>query len=268
LGSYAFLPAMPAPHPSDTNMVVYTVITNNYETLRNPDVIDPRITYICFTDQPLWLAVTTNNDSVWQIKKIPGSNLDPARKSRQVKILPHLFIGEHDCRYSVYIDGNINIIGDIFELLAANAGYQYLGFRHPFRDCIYQELETCIDMRKDDPEIMGRQIGKYRKEGFPEHFGLFENNVLIRKHHDADVVKLMESWWREVNAHSRRDQLSLPYVIWRQNFHIRTMGHDNARGNSQYFCARPGWRTTPTDPKWKILWDKYLGWRIRRLLEE
>lgn len=248
------------------NIVIYTAIINNYEALQNPDVIDPRITYICFTDQPLWLSFT--NDTVWKIKKIPSSSLDPTRKARQVKLLPHIFLDEFMCDYSVWIDGNINIVGNIHELIDSNKDLKILGFKHPHRDCIYQELEACLELNKDDPEIMNNQIERYRKEGFPEHFGLIETNVLIRKHADADVKELMTLWWREIKEHSKRDQLSFTYVTWQENFHVHTMGNDNARGNSDFFCVRPGWRTTPTRPKWQILWDKYFAWRFHHLHDE
>lgn len=243
-------------------IIIYTAITNNYETLRSPDVIDPRIKYICFTDQPLWLSLI--NNTVWQIKKIPSNLLDSTRKTRQIKILPHEFLEELNCDYSVWVDGNINIIGNIFELIASNDDFKVLCFKHPHRDCIYQEMEECLKMHKDDPETMKKQIKSYRQEGFPEHYGLIETNVLIRKHSDANVMKLMSLWWREVNECSKRDQLSFPYVIWRENFQVHTMGNDNARGNSNFFCVRPGWRTTPTKPKLQILWDKYLGWRFHK----
>jgi hypothetical protein len=247
-------------------IVIYTAITNNYETLQNPDVIDSRVKYICFTDQPLWLSLI--NDTVWQIKRIPNNSLDSTRKARQVKILSHVFLNEFNCDYSVWIDGNINIIGNIFELIDTYNDFKILGFKHYVRDCIYQEFDACLKDGKDNPEVMRKQIEKYRKEGFPEHYGLFETNVLIRKHSDANIKQLMTSWWHEVQEYSKRDQLSLTYVTWRENFHVHTMGNDNARGNSDFFCARPGWRTTPTNPKWQILWGKYFGWRLHHLLDK
>lgn len=243
------------------HLIVYTVITNNYDVLRTPDVVDPNITYICFTDEPLWISLVSDT-SVWQIKKIPKNDLDPARNSRLAKILPHLFIDQFDCQYSVYLDGNINIIGNLFDLLESYGDFKFLGFKHPFRDCIYQELETCIEMQKDDPETMKAQIALYREAGFPEHYGLIEANVLVRKHHDPDVIHLMEAWWQEIKTRSRRDQLSLPYVAWLNNFQIQTMGNDNSRGCSEFFCARPGWRKTPPDSKCKTLWERFIAWRF------
>ena len=59
-------------------------------------------------------------------------------------------------------------------------------------------------------------IKKYKKDGFPKNFGAFECNVLIRKHNEKDCAMLMDKWWDEFCATpSKRDQLSLPYVLWK-----------------------------------------------------
>jgi hypothetical protein len=57
----------------------------------------------------------------------------------------------------------------------------------------------------------------YRKQGFPENYGLAANRIIIRRKSE-ELEKLMESWWEELNTFSRRDQLSLFYVIWKTGF--------------------------------------------------
>ena len=58
----------------------------------------------------------------------------------------------------------------------------------------------------------------YKSLGFPEHYGLYEANVIIRKHNNKSVIDLMEYWWSEILNNSHRDQLSLNYVIWKYDF--------------------------------------------------
>ncbi|MBL4693043.1 MAG: hypothetical protein JKY92_06910, partial [Magnetovibrio sp.] len=58
----------------------------------------------------------------------------------------------------------------------------------------------------------------YLADNIPLDLKLFENNFLLRRHNAPDVVKLMEAWWEQMNTHSHRDQLSLPYVAWKQGF--------------------------------------------------
>jgi hypothetical protein len=46
-------------------------------------------------------------------------------------------------------------------------------------------------------------------------------------------MKLDEDWWTEMKYHSRRDQLSLNYVEWKNNFKIDYLEGDVR--NNDYF---------------------------------
>ena len=70
-------------------------------------------------------------------------------------------------------------------------------------------------MRKDTAEHINPQIQRYREEGFPERYGLTQNNIIVRKHNTKECIDLMERWWKEVVNGSYRDQLSLMYVLWK-----------------------------------------------------
>ena len=50
-------------------IVVYTVITNNYDKVRNPSYIDQDVDYVCLTDQKSWFSLI--NNTVWKIKPLP-----------------------------------------------------------------------------------------------------------------------------------------------------------------------------------------------------
>ena len=52
----------------------------------------------------------------------------------------------------------------------------------------------------------------------PEDFGVFLCGVLIREHNNPVCVKLMEDWWKELEEGSRRDQISFPYVLWKNGY--------------------------------------------------
>ena len=34
----------------------------------------------------------------------------------------------------------------------------------------------------------------------------------------------MDEWWEQIEMYSRRDQLSLPYVIWKNGFEYQDVG--------------------------------------------
>jgi hypothetical protein len=121
------------------------------------------------------------------------------------------------------VDSNLNILSnELFndiDIAIKESRKISLGF-HSSRNCVYDELNACLKFGKDNPEVMKAQIDLIRKDGFPENYGLFENNIIYREHHDKDVIKIMDEWWWWVKYYSRRDQLSFIYVLWKNKFRI------------------------------------------------
>ncbi|PKL73860.1 MAG: hypothetical protein CVV29_01220 [Methanobacteriales archaeon HGW-Methanobacteriales-2] len=95
--------------------VVYTAITGGYDDLVTPEYVNEDWDYICFTD-------TDIESDFWQIKQMDDVNVDPVRKSKKYKILPHYYLPEYD--YSLYIDGNCVIVGDINEYITKENFYK------------------------------------------------------------------------------------------------------------------------------------------------
>lgn len=214
------------------NTVVYTAISGNYDDLKNPQVINKNFDYVCFTDNP------KIKSDIWKIVKFTSEGLDQVRKCREVKILPHKYFSDY--KYSIWIDGNIDIIDDVNELITEFIILKksnLLTFKHPLRECIYEEAQTCINDKRDKKKIIIKQMIKYQEEKLPEQIGLIESNVIIRNHNNAAVVKLMENWWEEVREHSKRDQLSFNYCVWKNNFVYCTL-KGNSRNGNPYFKLR------------------------------
>ncbi|MBL86635.1 MAG: hypothetical protein CMO82_08255 [Winogradskyella sp.] len=92
------------------------------------------------------------------------------------------------------------------------------------RNCIYEEYQAILDyeekkgVQKDHPEVMRKQIDRFKKEGYPKNNGLITAPILIRKHSDPEIIKVMEAWWKIVLNESKRDQLCFNYVVWKHNF--------------------------------------------------
>lgn len=201
---------------SDNNkIVIYTVLVGNYDKLCQPKIVSEGIDYFCFTDK------NDCNDriGVWQIVKDPFPHKDNGRVSRFPKILPHkTVLSKYD--YSLYIDANL-IIRDEYvykriEELVKNETKLAL-IKHPARDCAYQEAYNCIAGCKAKWRDLIRQILFLKRKGFPEHWGLFEANVIFRKHNDDEVKNTDELWWNTFMKYSKRDQLSLVYSLWITN---------------------------------------------------
>lgn len=194
--------------------VIYTILVGKYDNLLQPLVIDESFDYICFSNDFSEEAI-----GVWIIRRIPYSDVDNIRVSRYAKLLPHKVLQEYD--YSLYIDANIQITGSEFYRFVnqkIQKGVLVAQVPNIFRDCIYKDIEIAYRRRKVDLHGAKKQYRHLRQEGFPEHFGLFENNVLLRKHNDPSVVEISETWWKEYCDYTHRDQFSLMYVYWKKDF--------------------------------------------------
>jgi len=192
--------------PTPQRIVIYTAVIGGYDTLQPPPSL-PGCDFVVFSD----MGLTVEG---WQVRPLNYFHHDPTRAARFVKLHPHVYFSEYD--HSIWIDANISIRGDIRALFDSLTPASPVAiFIHPNRDCIYVEGIACNAFRKDDVEIIHRQLERYRLEGIPEKIGLWETNVLARRHNDDTCIALMTAWWKEMEVGSRRDQLSLPIVAQR-----------------------------------------------------
>ena len=152
--------------------------------------------------------------------------------TRKIKILAHNYLKEYD--YSVWVDANIRILDNPKILLNRYLiNNDLAAYTHSEgRTCIYLEAEACIKLNKDDPIIIVNQMNKYRSQGYPEFNGLVVTGVLLRKHNDPNIIKAMEMWWEQIQQHSKRDQLSLNFVLWKLGLEFNVID-DYLRDN---FC--------------------------------
>ncbi len=163
----------------------------------------------------------------WQVKALPSylDNLSNARKNRYVKLHPDEFLSEEATGkkydYTIYIDGKIRITCDIKPLVYSliESGKTIATHMNPRND-IYAEAGMAF-VHKDLPyKDVKAQMDFYKSKGMPECFGVTENAVIIRKCNDPEVNSLMEQWWEQIQRFTHRDQLSLPYVLWKNGVDI------------------------------------------------
>jgi hypothetical protein len=204
----------------DCKIAVYTCIIGDYDQPQEPQFKPGNVDYILITDGPFPSTGVWKGIDVRTIKGIP--DLDDSRISRYVKLHPHLFLDDYD--YSIYIDGNIKTVGDMRYLIHLLNQHGFVSNLHRKRECIYEELEACVRVTKDSPQTMREQIDSYRSAGMSEHYGLIEANLLVRDHHNPICVEIMERWWLEIIKHSKRDQLSLPFVLWEMGIPVSEIG--------------------------------------------
>ncbi len=194
--------------------VIYTSIVGNYDSLPQPLAVDGSFEYVCFSND-----IAEGRAGVWQVRPIPYSDKDVTRLSRYVKLQPHKVLGDYDV--SVWMDANIRILGEEFYRIVngrIESGSLMAMVPHPRRDCVYEEISRCYqDVRIGFRDAL-RQKRHLERECFPRHFGMMENNLILRRHNDPSVRKISDGWWKEYLGYSVRDQLSLMPVCRKMGF--------------------------------------------------
>lgn len=193
------------------SIVIYTSIVDNYDKLNEPDEVMADCDYICFSND-----YTPPKNSIWQLYPIQFQSKNKVTLSRFVKLNPHKILEEY--QYSLWVDGNVRFKGKyaysrILELI--DDGVLISMPKHPLRDCTYDEARILTKIGKEKKSIIHKQMEKLKSEGFPENLGLFEGSIIFRNHMHKKIMELDEAWWEEFQNYAKRDQLSLRYVLWK-----------------------------------------------------
>lgn len=217
---------------NNNKQVIYTCLTGNYENLVDPSVVSEDFNYVCFTDN---MNLSSN---VWILKPIPNEllHLSKVKQQRCIKICPHKYLSEYET--SIWVDACIDIVGDMKAFLnscCCDENKSIFIPKHPNRNCIYEEMKACFQIKKDTMDNMGPQINKYKEEKYPSNNGLVQSNIVIRKHNNKQCIEVMEIWKKELITHSHRDQLSFNYALWKTNNYETFKYLDKTLCNSKYF---------------------------------
>lgn len=204
---------------STERIAIYTSIFGSYDIPMEPLFRPDNCDFYIMTDQAI------PEDSIWRTKKITDAiepnfeKLSNIEKNRFCKMVPHVLF--KDYKYSIYIDGNVKPISDLTEFINIEMPKGMLFHNHKARDCVYEEIEACKILKKASEESLNEVKNFLRGEGFPEHYGMVECNVIVRDHTNAMVNRLMEEWWSYFKHFSaKRDQLIMPFLLWKYNISV------------------------------------------------
>ena len=79
--------------------------------------------------------------------------------------------------------------------------------------------------------LVERQIDRARDVyGHPEHFGLWANGFIVRRH-NAATAALNERWWDLFQSGCERDQISFPVALRESGVGIETIRHTDIYGS-------------------------------------
>lgn len=209
---------------------VYTCITGDYDKIKELEIKEAGIDYYFFTNNK------ELKSSTWNVIYIDNDGLDNIRFARKIKVLGHDILKDYDV--TIWLDGASYIRKSAKEFLDRYCDlekYSLIGFKHNYRDCIYDEAVECIKVRKDKKLVVKKQMDLYQKNKYPKHNGLIESTVLIRNFKNKKLNKVMKNWFSEIKKCSYRDQLSFNYVAWKNKFDFKLL--DMNVFDNEYF----GW---------------------------
>lgn len=225
--------------------VMYSCISGGYDEVITDFVPNPKYDYVLFTDSPKLLKHKTY--LWWQIRPLAFSEKDSVRNARWHKLHPHVLFPEYT--HSVWVDSNVQISGmNVYTLIDKHirAHHKIAISLHPERDCIYDEANKCIMMSKDNPDLINRQMSILRKDSFPAHAGLYETNLLLRRHMDPQIMDLCEQWWSFVCDYSRRDQLSFNYLLWKNGIKHYSLDKTSMRYHPEFKLVHHNYKPSVT----------------------
>lgn len=208
------------------DITVVTAITGGKDTLK-PQPEYKGVEYVAFLDEDV-------KDSQWITRKACDKFKNPVMNAKIHKLLTHKYI---TTPYIVWIDGSITIKKDPRDLVKLMGNKDFAFFKHPGRDCLYEEAAVCVEMGKGDVSEIAEQVREYARTGVKEHEGLCEMTCFVRRN-TPRANEAFEKWWTEVTRFSSRDQLSFPVAFrgytWKTiPGSIEDAKHENNQGMSE-----------------------------------
>jgi len=140
---------------------------------------------------------------------------DITKNARYYKIIGLEEFSSYD--FVIWHDANLQIVQDKILKVLRFVDYKGIAFfRHSERNCIYDEAIKCIQLEKDYPFKILKQIYGYYIDGIKCEIGLYDTSIVV-KNSKLICKEFLDLWWSEIKYKSRRDQLSLPYSLKKFN---------------------------------------------------
>jgi hypothetical protein len=230
-------------------IAIYTAIFGGYDELKPPVPQDVDCEFLCFSDAALpktvgaWQTIRVNRDQA----------IHPRMRAKWFKLMPHEVFpgGRLGWKFSlcagrifdrpqygatIWCDGSLRIKGptlarDIAELVKDGS---IAVFKHPDRDCIFEEVGASASMVKYAGLPLSEQVEHYRRAGTPAHCGLFACGVIGRTEPPSSAtIEFDNAWWQENVKWTYQDQLSFAHLVHQRKMLVRTIPGN--LWNNKYF---------------------------------
>ncbi len=199
------------------NYVIYTFVRTGESLPKIPDM-NPENGYVCFTNDANLYAKRGLNFP-WKMFKVDDLadflqlQTQSIKLKEFIKLHPHLFFKNFNT--SIWIDSQYDCIKDPTEIIKKIKPATFvLGLDDAYIDCAYKELiHTKKHAYMTATEFNAvLQIMKWCK--YPQHNGMIDSSILVRKHNDERCQQVMNKVWNFVNNTYANDRLFLNLVLW------------------------------------------------------
>ncbi|MDB5506210.1 MAG: glycosyl transferase, family 2 [Devosia sp.] len=234
-------------------VVVYSAVSGGYDTVLFHEHLMPDTQYVLFTDAAL------PDPYIFDQRPLPYVDEDPVRSARFVKLHPHMLLTDADV--AIWVDGNVMIRGDVSASIASfrASGQPVAAVPHPLRTSPFEDARECIKRGKDDSGVIEAQMQRYTARGFASE-ALAETNFMMFRLDHPQLAPTLAAWWRELEAGSRRDQLSLNFALREAgaSYYPLTTRPNSVRNHpdlahfhhgTNRHTRRPGLPVTPPTPR-------------------
>lgn len=204
---------------SSERIAIYTCIIGDYDTVSEPLFVPDNCDFYLVTDRKRDLSENSCWEQIEVDRNLPNlKRLDNAGLNRYFKMHPDKLF--NDYKYSIYIDGNIKVIGDLTAYINLIPDVGIAVHQHGKRNCVYEEAKTIVALGKADKKSIQLHLEKLKEMDFPKKYGLLECNIIAREHNLPTCKSIMNMWWDDYNNLSKRDQMSLPSVLFRHKIRV------------------------------------------------
>jgi hypothetical protein len=208
--------------------IVYTCITGDKDFLKEQPT-HPEWHYVCYTNSNI-------KSEPWEVRPLVKELSTPRKTARWHKLHPDLLFPMAE--KTLWVDASIKMHHDP-QWYDEKYGSE-LSVLPGIRNCLFEEANACIRWKFDNPQVITNQITRYNDEGMPRNYGMIGTGFMFRAR-NKKMSEFNQSWWKEINNNSIRDQISFPYVCWKLGIRwkivpletIRIYRHCHRGGNDE-----------------------------------
>lgn len=208
---------------SSPKMAVYTCITGGYDDCPRVYQVDSRCDYYIITDNHSLNKDNTQLNVKYTDEIVPRYIKNVKDINRYCKSHGYLFFDEYD--YSLYIDGNIDIIGNVFDYVTFLKNFGLAFHKSPiFSDAYCELFRLYVSSRVS--YSASREIAKWlHAECYPKDVLCLECGVILCDHHNINAKRLLDEWFElYMNMPVKRDQIYMSFLLWKKGLDESDIG--------------------------------------------